>query len=218
MAEESGNFVSLAVYNRMPIYLKALLAMKKDGKKTVSSVALADAVRENASLVKKDLSNAIRSVGKPKVGYDLDALISDIEAFLGYNNTKDAVLVGVGKLGQALLGYQGFAKYGFNIVAGFDISDSVIGSEINGKIIFPTGKLPDVIEKLNIKIGILTTPQEHAQAMADVMVESGIRAIWNFTPIHLTLPDNVAVKNEDMASSLAILSKQLKEILIKESN
>lgn len=218
MAEDSGNFVSLAVYNRMPVYLKALLAMKRDGKKTVSSVNLAEEVRENPSLVKKDLSYALRTVGKPKVGYDIDGLIADVECFLGYNNIKDAVLVGVGKLGQALMGYHGFDKYGFHIIAGFDIDDGIIGKEINGKKVFATGSLSGVIKKLNIKIGILTTPQEHAQAMADVMVESGIRAIWNFTPVHLNVPESVAVKNEDMASSLAILSKQLKEILMKESN
>lgn len=218
MADSGNNFVSLAVYNRMPVYLKALLALKRDGKKFVSSVILADYVRENPSLVKKDLSYAITSVGKPKVGYDIDSLILDVENFLGYNNVKDAVLVGVGKLGQALMGYHGFDKYGLNIVAGFDIDDNVIGKVFNGKKVFPTGSLAGLVSKLNIKIGILTTTQDHAQPMADLLVQSGIRAIWNFTPVHLTLPDSVAVKNEDMASSLAILSKQLKEILFKESN
>ncbi len=218
MADSGNNFVSLAVYNRMPVYLKALLALKRDGKKFVSSVILADYVRENPSLVKKDLSYAITSVGKPKVGYDIDSLILDVENFLGYNNVKDAVLVGVGKLGQALMGYHGFDKYGLNIVAGFDIDDNVIGKVFNGKKVFPTDSLAGLVSKLNIKIGILTTPQDHAQPMADLLVQSGIRAIWNFTPVHLALPDSVAVKNEDMASSLAILSKQLKEILFKESN
>lgn len=218
MADSGNNFVSLAVYNRMPVYLKALLALKRDGKKFVSSVILADYVRENPSLVKKDLSYAITSVGKPKVGYDIDSLILDVENFLGYNNVKDAVLVGVGKLGQALMGYHGFDKYGLNIVAGFDIDDNVIGKVFNDKKVFPTGSLAGLVSKLNIKIGILTTPQDHAQPMVDLLVQSGIRAIWNFTPVHLTLPDSVAVKNEDMASSLAILSKQLKEILFKESN
>lgn len=218
MADSGNNFVSLAVYNRMPVYLKALLALKRDGKKFVSSVILADYVRENPSLVKKDLSYAITSVGKPKVGYDIDSLILDVENFLGYNNVKDAVLVGVGKLGQALMGYHGFDKYGLNIVAGFDIDDNVIGKVFNDKKVFPTGSLAGLVSKLNIKIGILTTPQDHAQPMADLLVQSGIRAIWNFTPVHLALPDSVAVKNEDMASSLAILSKQLKEILFKESN
>ena len=88
MADSGNNFVSLAVYNRMPVYLKALLALKRDGKKFVSSVILADYVRENPSLVKKDLSYAITSVGKPKVGYDIDSLILDVENFLGYNKQK----------------------------------------------------------------------------------------------------------------------------------
>jgi redox-sensing transcriptional repressor len=200
----------------MPIYLKALYAIKERGDKYVSSVALAEIVRENPSVVKKDLSIAIKSVGKPKVGYEVKKLIEDVEDFLGYNNVKGAVLVGVGKLGQALLGYPGFAKYGLDIVAGFDVSKCLIGREINGKKILASDNLAKSIKEMNVKIGILTTPKDIAQEMADELVKGGVRAIWNFTPCHLDLPQRVTVKNEDMASSLAILSKQLEEILSKE--
>jgi redox-sensing transcriptional repressor len=217
MMDNNSGSISLATYNRMPKYLKALCAMRDKGELNVSSVALADYVGDNASVVKKDLSYAIKSEGKPKIGYDINNLITDIEEFLGYNNTKEAVLVGVGKLGQALLGYGGFENYGLKILAGFDIDDKIIGKEINGREILPTGKLASVIEKLNIKMAILTTPKEHAQVMADLMIKSGVRAIWNFTPCHLEIPCTVAVRNEDMAASLAILSKELKEILTKES-
>jgi redox-sensing transcriptional repressor len=191
--------------------------MKAEGFVTVSSVALADALSLNPSLVKKDLSCAIVNEGKPKVGYTIDDLIEDIESFLGYNNTKDAVLVGVGKLGQALLGYRGFEKYGLNIIGGFDSDESIVAKEVNGKKILPIGKLASAVKKLNIKIAILTTPGEQAQAVTDILLRAGIRAIWNFTPAHLKAPDTVAIKNEDMAVSLAVLSQQLKEILKKES-
>ena len=213
---KSFETVSVATCNRMPIYLKALYAIKEKGEKFVSSVTLAEIVRENSSVVKKDLSIAIKSVGKPKVGYEVKKLIEDIEDFLGYNNVKGAVLVGVGKLGQALLGYPGFAKYGLDIVAGFDVSKCLIGREINGKKILDSKHIVKSIKELNVKIGILTTPKEIAQSMADELVKGGVRAIWNFTPCHIEVPQSVTVKNEDMASSLAILSKQLEEIISKE--
>ncbi|MDR1127262.1 MAG: redox-sensing transcriptional repressor Rex [Treponema sp.] len=213
----SEGLVSLAVFNRMALYARKLYDMKAEGYTAVSSVALADSLSLNPSLVKKDISFAIVKGGKPKIGYNIDELIGDIENFLGYNNTKDAVLVGVGKLGQALMGYQGFEKYGLNIIAGFDVDENIVLKEINGKRILPIHKLESAIRKLNIKIAILTTPQEQAQAVTDILVEAEIRAIWNFTPAHIKTPDTVAVKNEDMAVSLAVLSQQLKEILTKES-
>lgn len=210
--------VSLQTFHRMPQYLKTLYELRKEGRESVSSVTLAEMLNLTPSIVKKDLSQAKVQDGKPKVGYAVNDLIDDIENFLGYNNAKDAVLVGCGKLGQALLGYTGFADYGLNIIAGFDISDDVIGRKVQGKLILPTGKLEGAIKKLDIKIAILTVPQEHAQAMADALVNAGIRAIWNFTPAHISVPANIAVRNENMASSLAVLSAQLREILKKENN
>ena len=210
--------VSLQTFHRMPQYLKTLYELRKEGRESVSSVTLAEMLNLTPSIVKKDLSQAKVQDGKPKVGYAVNDLIDDIENFLGYNNAKDAVLVGCGKLGQALLGYRGFADYGLNIIAGFDISDDVIGRKVQGKLILPTGKLEGAIKKLDIKIAILTVPQEHAQAMADALVKAGIRAIWNFTPAHISVPANIAVRNENMASSLAVLSAQLREILKKENN
>lgn len=210
--------VSLQTFHRMPQYLKTLYELRKEGRESVSSVTLAEMLNLTPSIVKKDLSQAKVQDGKPKVGYAVNDLIDDIENFLGYNNAKDAVLVGCGKLGQALLGYTGFADYGLNIIAGFDISDDVIGRKVQGKLILPTGKLEGAIKKLDIKIAILTVPQEHAQAMADALVKAGIRAIWNFTPAHISVPANIAVRNENMASSLAVLSAQLREILKKENN
>ena len=210
--------VSLQTFHRMPQYLKTLYELRKEGRESVSSVTLAEMLNLTPSIVKKDLSQAKVQDGKPKVGYAVNDLIDDIENFLGYNNAKDAVLVGCGKLGQALLGYTGFADYGLNIIAGFDISDDVIGRKVQGKLILPTGKLEGAIKKLDIKIAILTVPQEHAQVMADALVKAGIRAIWNFTPAHISVPANIAVRNENMASSLAVLSAQLREILKKENN
>ena len=216
MANSEGS-VSLVMFNRLAQYARRLRSMKAEGCVTVSSVALAESLSLNSSLVKKDISFVIINEGKPKVGYNIDELIEDIENFLGYNNTKDAILVGVGKLGQALLGYKGFEKYGLNIIGGFDIDENIVSKEINGKKILPVEKLASAVKKLGIKIAILATPGEQAQEVTDILVRAGIRAIWNFTPAHIKTPDSVAVKNEDMAVSLAVLSQQLKEILKKES-
>lgn len=213
---DSETSVSVALFQRMPEYLKALRGMRKNGVQTVSSAALAEIVKLNPSVIKKDLSYASVETGKPRIGYSVNGLISGIEEFLGYNDPKDAILVGVGKLGQALMGYKGFAEYGLNILAGFDVNPDVIGKVINGKNVLPVDALCDEISRMSVKIAVLATPQDFAQKITDVLVASGIRAIWNFTPAHIVVPNTVALKNENMAASLAVLSNQLQEILRKE--
>lgn len=217
MATDENVSISLATFQRMPRYLRFLKEKQSEGQEYISSVGIADALLLNAALVKKDLSQAIISEGKPKIGYYIPDLISDIEDFLGYNNTKDAILVGAGKLGQALMEYKGFEQYGLNIIAAFDIREDIIGKEIAGKKILPAEKLQSLVKKLDIKMGILTIPQDSAQQTADVLIKAGIKAIWNFTPAHITTPENVAIKNENMATSLAMLSNQLKDILKTEA-
>lgn len=213
---DSETSVSVALFQRMPEYLKALRGMRKNGIKTVSSAALSEVVKLNPSVIKKDLSYASVETGKPRIGYSVNGLIAGIEEFLGYNDPKDAILVGVGKLGQALMGYKGFAEYGLNILAGFDVNPDVIGKAINGKDVLPIDALCDGIAKMSVKIAVLATPQDSAQKITDTLVASGIRAIWNFTPAHIIVPKTVALKNENMAASLAVLSNQLQEILRKE--
>ena len=210
--------ISMVTFRRMPVYLRCLYEMQDGGKEYVSSVALAKAVFENPSVVKKDLSYVIKKEGKPKVGHKVQDLINDIEEFLGYDNTHDAILVGVGKLGQALLGYTGFDEWGLKIVAGFDVNSEIVGKTINGKDIIHMDEMASEIVKRNIKMAVLTVPQEYAQGIANELIKAGIQAIWNFTPCHLSVPKTVALKNENMASSLAVLSRPLKEILRKEAN
>ena len=215
---DNDKTLSLATLQRMPGYLRYLKQREAEGTEYISSVGLAEAMQENPSVVKKDLSMAVVSEGKPKVGYYIPDLVRDIESFMGYDNEKNAVLVGTGKLGQALLGYVGFEKYGLNIVAGFDTDPSLIGKEVHGKKILSADKLKDAVRKLKVKMAVLTLPASQAQKTADILVDAGVRAIWNFSPVGLNLPDTVAVKNENMAASLAVLSAKLKEILKKEEN
>ncbi len=207
--------LSLATLHRMPGYLVYLKQKESEGVDYISSVGLAEAMQENPAVVKKDLSMAVVNEGKPKIGYYIPDLIRDIESFMGYDSEKSAVLVGAGKLGQALLGYIIFEKYGLNIVAGFDNDPALYNTEIHGKRILSLDMLEGTIKDMGIKMAILTLPANVAQVMADRLVAAGIMAIWNFAPISLNLPNHIAVKNENMAASLALLSARLKELLHK---
>jgi redox-sensing transcriptional repressor len=143
-------------------------------------------------------------------------LIDAIEQFLGWKNTSDAFLVGAGSLGSALLGYEGFKEYRLNVLAGFDANPVKIGTHIHGKEIFAMDKLPDLIRRMHVLIGILTVPAAAAQQVADVLVGAGIRAIWNYTPVQLQVPDGVIVEDVKLAASLAVLSSRLAEMLRKK--
>ncbi len=193
------------------MYLNCLKAKQQENIKNISARVIADELRFNEVQVRKDFASVSNFGGRPKTGYETDVLIADIEDFLGYNNPKNAVLVGVGQLGSALLSYRGFEEYGLNIVAGFDINPKVVSLDINGKHIFHLDDIEKVCSKLGVKIGIITVPMQNAQMVCNRLVQSGILAIWNFAPAHLKVPKNILVHNENMAVSLAFLSKHLEE-------
>lgn len=202
--------ISRATLKRLPTYLSYLKSMPADAPANISATALAAALSMGEVQVRKDLA-LVSSGGRPKIGYNREHLITDIEAFLGYSDTNDAVLIGAGKLGRALLGYSGFAEYGLNIVAAFDSNDAIIGTSKSGKPIMHLSRLAEVCRRFQVKIGIITVPAEHAQAVCELLIENGIMAIWNFAPKHLTVPEHILVQNENMAASLALLSKHLNE-------
>jgi redox-sensing transcriptional repressor len=158
--------------------------------------------------VRKDLA-ITNAVGRPKLGYSVSELVDMIEDFLGWHNTTEAYLVGAGNLGAALLGYQGFREYGLDIIAAFDADESKVGTEIRGKKVIHVEKLPEMIRRMGIKIGILTVPAFCAQELADNMVSAGIHAIWNFSPVKVMAPPEIIVQHENLASSLVVLSKKL---------
>ena len=208
--------VSKATIGRLPAYHRYLKEKQAAGEHTISSTAIAEDLHLNAVQVRKDLALISSVAGKPKLGFDVDELIEDIDRFLGYDNVSDAVLVGAGGLGSALVGYGGFKNYGLNIVAAFDRAPALIGTELHGVRVLDAADMTRTVQRLNVRIGILTVPKEAAQDAADKLVAGGVRAIWNFAPVNLSLPSGIAVKNEDMAASLAILSKRLAEILNNE--
>lgn len=208
-----GRKASKATLRRLPVYYRYLKDRKAQGQDRISSTAIAKDLGMNAVLVRKDLAVVASEQGKPRLGFDTAVLIRDIDAFLGYGNRNEAILVGAGALGSALAAYEGFVNYGLKIVAAFDSDPGKVGGRIGDVEIYAADSLEKYVAEHSVMIGILTIPKEYAQETADRLVEAGIRAIWNFAPVRLSLPDNVAVKNEDMAGSLAILSKRLEAIL-----
>lgn len=194
---------------RLPIYYQYLKKLHGEtGAEYISATQIGSDLNVIPIQVRKDLE-VTDVVGKPKLGYEVVGLMRTIEDFLGWNNTTDAFLVGAGNLGAALLGYNGFREYGLNIIAAFDSDEKKIGSEVDGKMIFHIKKLPDMIRRMSIKIGIITTPPASAQELANVMAEAGIRAIWNFSHTKISVPPGAIVQHENLASSLVVLSKKL---------
>ena len=202
--------ISRATLKRLPTYLSYLKALPSEASANISATGLAAGLHMGEVQVRKDLA-LVSDGGRPKIGYNREHLIADIENFLGYGNSNDAVLIGAGKLGRALLGYGGFAEYGLNIVAAFDANDTLIGTTNGGKPIMHLSRLGEVCQRYKIKIGIITVPAEYAQGVCDLLIENGILAIWNFAPKHLNVPDGILVQNENMAASLALLCKHLNE-------
>lgn len=202
------NGISKSVLKRLPGYLAYLKSMPEDSGTHISATALANALGMGEVQVRKDLA-LVSDGGRPKIGYLKESLIEDIEQFLGYDNTTDAVLVGAGRLGCALLGYEGFAEYGLNILAAFDLEPPASGLDESGKPIYPMEKLAGFCKSHKVLMGIITVPSSQAQQVVDQLIDCGIKAIWNFAPAHLEAPDNILIQTQNMATSLAVLSMHL---------
>ena len=199
--------ISKAVLKRLPGYVAYLRSLSDEGSPYISATALANALGMGEVQVRKDLA-MVSDGGRPKIGYLRESLIEDIEQFLGYDNTTDAVLIGAGKLGQALLGYSGFDAYGLNILAAFDVNP-VASSTEEGKPIYHISQLESFCRTNKVRMGIITVPTQYAQEVCDQLIACGIKAVWNFAPTHLEVPDHILVQNENMATSLAVLSMHL---------
>ena len=200
--------ISKSVLKRLPSYLTYLKSLPADGPANISATTLAAALNMGEVQVRKDLA-LVSDGGRPKIGYIRERLIGDIEQFLGCNNTNEAVLVGAGKLGRALMGYSGFAEYGLDIVAAFDANQSLDGQTESGTPIYALSKLPAFCRERKILMGIITVPASAAQSVCDLLVENGIKAIWTFAPVHLDVPEGILVQHENMATSMAVLSVHL---------
>ena len=196
-------YISQASLKRLPKYLRIL---KEKESTYISSTEIADSLNLNPIQVRKDLALVSKSDGKPGIGFNVNELILDMEEFLNLNNITDAIIVGAGKIGQALMNYKGFENY-INILMAFD-NDT---NKCDNKKIFNIDKMENLVNRLNIHIGIIAVPKENAQDVCNKMIDCGIKAIWNFAPIDLKVPLDVSIKNEDLSASLLILLKEVKE-------
>ncbi len=209
LEEKEEKEISKATIARMPLYLHFLQEENSKGAQYISSTVIAQNISVSSVLVRKDLALVSSESGRPRLGFAVSRLIVDIEKFLGYDNLSDVVIVGAGGLGRAFLGYEGFKSNGLNVVAAFDVSEKLIGKEVAGKTILPLSELKKFVQEHDIKIGIITVPKDAAQGVLNELVEAGVKAVWNFAPAPLRVPQGVLVKTEDLAASLAILAGKL---------
>jgi redox-sensing transcriptional repressor len=204
--------VSAPTLKRLPLYHRFLKELTEAGRISFSCTDIGQEMDLDPTQVRKDLQS-VGAVGRPRVGYLLAHVIPLLEEYLGWHNVHDAFLAGAGSMGSALLGYRKFEQCGLNIVTAFDTDPKKIGLRIQGKQVLQLDKLARLASRMHIRMGIITVPAAEAQAVADLMVEGGIRAIWNFAPIRLRVPEHVIVHNEDLYCSLAGLSQKLSESL-----
>lgn len=208
MKDKQNSLIILkSTLGRLPLYYCYIEERKSAGEEYVSAAAIAESLSINPVQVRKDLASISSEPGRPKLGFRIDSMLSDLKSYLGYDRYDEAVLVGVGALGHVLMQYNGFDAYGLGIVAGFDILPKE--KSIAGKPVLPMYKLASTLNKLKIKIGIIAVPPREAQGIADILVDNGVEAIWNFAPTTLDLPEGLIVKNENLAASLAALTTEL---------
>lgn len=193
---------------RMPQYLHLVRVLQAQGEENVSAPTIARLLNFDPTQVVKDLSYTGVS-GKQRVGYSTVELVNALEDFLGFNRPREAFLVGAGFLGSALIQYQGFRESGMKIVAAFDVDKRKFGTDICGVPVFDLEKFRDLASRLHISIGIITTPSGVAQSIADLMVVWGIKAIWNFAPTALKVPEHIIVQDTHIYSNLAVIINKL---------
>jgi len=208
--------IPMPTLRRLPLYYRRLTQALDAGETYISSEVLGQDSGVPGAQVRKELSY-LADEGRPGVGYEVKTLAADLEAFLGLVNDKEAGLVGGGNLGRALASYPGFARYGLQIVALFDEDPAKIGQVYGERPVLPVSKLTDLAQRLHIQMGIITVPACSAQQVADMMVAGGVRVIWNFAPCALAAPEHILVKNEDLASELAMLSHHISQRAQREA-
>lgn len=201
------NAIPKATLGRLPRYLEYLKTLSCHGLTSISATTISKNLCLGEVQVRKDL-NAVSGAGKPRIGYEIQSLIRSLEDVLGQSRFSDAVLVGAGKLGKALLEFDEFEKYGVRIIAAFDSNDQVIkiGSR---KVLLPMSEFKTFCEEHNVQIGIITVGEGSAQTVCNIMTDCGIKAIWNFAPCKLNIPEGVVIQQENLALSLAHLNYQL---------
>lgn len=193
---------------RLPWYLSNLKLLRQKGEQYVSSTQLSKETNIDASQIAKDLS-FVRVTGRTRVGYEVETLITVLEDFLGFTRMHKAFLFGVGSLGGALLRDTGLEHFGLQIVAAFDVNPNLVGTTLCGIPIYHTDEFEQKMLEYDVNIGVLTVPIEIAQAVTDKMVAGGIKAVWNFTPFRIRVPESIVVQNTSLYAHLALMFNRL---------
>lgn len=196
------------VIRRLPLYLRTLRQLRREGQQAVSSEELARFLGTTAAQIRRDFSYFGR-FGKQGYGYDIETLIRELEAVLNLDRTWDVALVGYGNLGQAIAHYRGFEPNGFRIAAIFAKSPEHIGQVVNGLVVLPETEIERVVRELAIRIGILAVPAEAAQEVADKLIAGGVRALLNYAPVTLHVPPGVVVRDIDPIGALQSMTYYL---------
>ena len=195
-------------FRRLPWYLSNIKLMKEKGEQYVSSTQISKEINIDASQIAKDLSY-VNISGRTRVGYNIDALIEVLESFLGFTNMHKAFLFGVGSLGGALLRDSGLRHFGLEIVAAFDVNPELVGKDLGGIPIFHSDDFEAKMKEYDVNIGVLTVPINIAQEITNKMVDGGIKAVWNFTPFRIRVPENIVVQNTSLYAHLAVMFNRL---------
>lgn len=204
-------FLPEPTLRRLPWYLAYVSLLRSRNVEYVSSTSIARELNVDASQIAKDLS-FLNIRGKTRIGYEVALLEKELKDFLGFDKQHNAVIVGVGSLGGALLSDSGLCRYGLNIVAGFDINPDLIGNEICGVKVYPVSELALRRSEYEAEIGIITVPVDVAQDVADDLVASGVRALWNFTPVRIRTAEGIAIQNTSIYAHLAVMYNRLEKV------
>lgn len=205
VAERENRTIPEATVARLPVYLRSLLELADDRTATISSERLAEMAGVNAAKVRKDLSY-LGSYGTRGVGYDVDYLLFQMNRELGLTHDWPVVMVGVGNLGRALANYRGFTERGYPIAALVDTDPDKVGTVVHGRTIRHIDDLPQIAAEGELAIGVIATPAEVAQDVADKLVAAGVRSVLNFAPSVITVPPDVSLRKVDLGIELQILS------------
>lgn len=193
---------------RLPWYLAYVNLLSQRGVEYVSSTAIARSINVDASQIAKDLS-VLGIRGKTRIGYEVAALEKALEEFLGFGRSHRAVMMGAGSLGAALISDSGLSRYGLDIVADFDVNPAIVGTAIAGVPVYDVAEMPARVPELGAEIGVLAVPVGNAQETADRLVDAGIRALWNFTPMRIRTAPEIVVQNISIYAHLAVMYNRL---------
>jgi len=203
MTDSSDKKYPVPTIRRLPSYLRVIKALDFEGREFVSATDIANELGIDSIKVRKDLAYT-EATGKPRVGYRITELMHGIRSIIGWDRNSEAILVGAGCLGSALLGFPGFSKRGLNFVAAFDADREKYGTYVHECEIKPIEELEKFITERLIEIAVLTVPSFAAQQVTDRLVNAGIKGIWNFSPVRLKVPPSVVVQSENLMSGLAV--------------